>query len=145
MEITPEEVAMKSRMKSIWMAGDFGEIGHYLETEAQDFVERLRMPAGSKVLDVACGTGNSAIPAAKAGATVTGGERVTVPGHEGGYYVRPALVESERPFASMQEETFAPILYIVPYDGFAEALALQNQVRQGLSSAIFTNNMQERH
>ncbi|MEP6644932.1 MAG: class I SAM-dependent methyltransferase [Acidobacteriaceae bacterium] len=72
MEITPEEVAMKSRMKSIWMAGDFGEIGHYLETEAQDFVERLRIPAGSKVLDVACGTGNSAIPAAKAGATVTG-------------------------------------------------------------------------
>ena len=81
--------------------------------------------------------------ARQAGATVTGGERITVPGLEGGYYVRPALVESARPFATMREETFAPILYVVPYDSFAEAIALQNEVRQGLSSAIFTNSMQE--
>jgi aldehyde dehydrogenase (NAD+) len=81
--------------------------------------------------------------ARQAGATVTGGERLTVPGLEGGYYVRPALVESARPFATMREETFAPILYVVPYDSFAEAIALQNEVRQGLSSAIFTNSMQE--
>jgi aldehyde dehydrogenase (NAD+) len=74
---------------------------------------------------------------------VTGGQRVKLPGLDGGYYVRPALVESARPFASMREETFAPILYVVPYDTFAEALALQNEVRQGLSSAIFTNSMQE--
>ena len=73
--------------------------------------------------------------ARQSGATVTGGERVTVAGHEGGYYVRPALVESERPFASMREETFAPILYIVPYDAFTDAIGLQNEVRQGLSSA----------
>ena len=78
-----------------------------------------------------------------AGATVVGGERVTLPGLEGGYYVRPALVEAERPFDSMREETFAPILYSMPYDSFAEAIALQNEVRQGLSSAIFTNSMQE--
>jgi aldehyde dehydrogenase (NAD+) len=81
--------------------------------------------------------------ARQAGATVTGGERVMLPGLDGGYYVRPALVESARPFATMREETFAPILYVVPYDSFAEALALQNEVRQGLSSAIFTNSMQE--
>ena len=86
----------------------------------------------------------AALAAARAaGATVTGGERVTVPGLEGGHYVRPALVESERTFPSMREETFAPILYIFPYDSFAEAIALQNEVRQGLSSAIFTTNMQE--
>ena len=86
----------------------------------------------------------SALAAARqAGATVTGGERVKLPGLEGGYYVRPALVEAERPFAAMREETFAPILYIVPYDAFADAIALQNEVRQGLSSAIFTTNMQE--
>jgi aldehyde dehydrogenase (NAD+) len=86
----------------------------------------------------------SALAAARqAGATVIGGERIMVPGLEGGYYVRPALVESARPFATMREETFAPILYVVPYDSFAEALALQNEVRQGLSSAIFTNSMQE--
>jgi len=81
--------------------------------------------------------------ARQAGATVSGGERIKVPGQEGGYYVRPALVESARPFATMREETFAPILYLVPYDSFAEAIALQNEVRQGLSSAIFTNSMQE--
>ena len=81
--------------------------------------------------------------ARQAGATVSGGERVAVTGMDGGYYVRPALVESARPFASMREETFAPILYVVPYDSFAEAIALQNEVRQGLSSAIFTNSMQE--
>ncbi|HEV7431429.1 MAG TPA: aldehyde dehydrogenase family protein [Steroidobacteraceae bacterium] len=81
--------------------------------------------------------------ARQAGATVTGGERIKVAGMEGGYYVRPALVESERPFDSMREETFAPILYVVPYGTFADALALQNEVRQGLSSAIFTNSMQE--
>ena len=85
-----------------------------------------------------------ALAAARAaGATVVGGERIVVPGFEGGYYVRPALVEAERPFDSMREETFAPILYSLPYDSFAEAIALQNEVRQGLSSAIFTNSMQE--
>jgi aldehyde dehydrogenase (NAD+) len=81
--------------------------------------------------------------ARQAGATVTGGERIVLPGMDNGYYVRPALVESARPFAAMREETFAPILYLVPYDSFADAIALQNEVRQGLSSAIFTNSMQE--
>ncbi|MDP9162350.1 MAG: class I SAM-dependent methyltransferase [Acidobacteriota bacterium] len=72
MNISLEEKVMKDRMKSTWMAGDFGQIGHYLEAEAEDFVSRLRISPGAKVLDVACGTGNSAIPAAKAGAAVTG-------------------------------------------------------------------------
>ena len=86
----------------------------------------------------------SALGAARAaGATVTGGERVKVDGFEGGYYVRPALVEASRQFDSMREETFAPILYCLPYDNFAQALELQNEVRQGLSSAIFTSSMQE--
>jgi aldehyde dehydrogenase (NAD+) len=87
---------------------------------------------------------SAALKAARqAGATIVGGERIALAGMEGGYYVRPALVEAERPFASMREETFAPILYVVPYESFGEALALQNEVHQGLSSAIFTNNMQE--
>jgi aldehyde dehydrogenase (NAD+) len=81
--------------------------------------------------------------ARQAGATVTGGERLVVAGQEGGYYVRPALIEAARPFTTMREETFAPILYVVPYDTFEEAIALQNEVRQGLSSAIFTNSMRE--
>jgi aldehyde dehydrogenase (NAD+) len=86
----------------------------------------------------------AALEAARsAGATVVGGERVKPAGLAGGHYVRPALVEAQKPFDSMREETFAPILYCLPYDNFADAVALQNEVRQGLSSAIFTNSMQE--
>jgi aldehyde dehydrogenase (NAD+) len=86
----------------------------------------------------------SALAAARqSGATVIGGERIVPPGLEGGYYVRPALVETETQFEAMREETFAPILYILPYDNFEEAVALQNEVRQGLSSAIFTTDMRE--
>jgi len=81
--------------------------------------------------------------ARQAGATVVGGERVQPPSLTGGFYVRPALVEAEKPIPMMAEETFAPILYVVPYDAFEGALAMQNDVRQGLSSAIFTNDMRE--
>ena len=86
----------------------------------------------------------SALAAARqTGATVVGGERVVPAGLEGGYYVRPALVETETQFEAMREETFAPILYVLPYDTFEQALTLQNEVRQGLSSAIFTTDMRE--
>ena len=86
----------------------------------------------------------SALAAARlAGGTVVGGERMMPPELEGGYYVRPALVETETQFEAMREETFAPILYIVPYETFDQALALQNEVRQGLSSAIFTTDLRE--
>jgi aldehyde dehydrogenase (NAD+) len=77
------------------------------------------------------------------GASVIGGERLTPAGLAGGYYVRPALVETETAIAVMSEETFAPILYVTPYESFAEAIEMQNAVRQGLSSAIFTNDMRE--
>ncbi|MDT8323515.1 MAG: aldehyde dehydrogenase family protein, partial [Bacteroidota bacterium] len=61
-----------------------------------------------------------------------------------GCYVRPAIIEAENHFAIVQEETFAPILYLIRYDGDVhEAIALQNGVVQGLSSAIFTDNLQE--
>jgi len=59
-------------MKAAWMAGDFGQIATYTVREAENFVGRIGIAAGAHVLDVACGTGNTAIPAAKAGASVTG-------------------------------------------------------------------------
>ena len=68
----PDIAQLKSGMKAVWMAGDFGQIANFTAQEASKFVERLQIKPGSKVLDVACGTGNTAIPAAKAGATVTG-------------------------------------------------------------------------
>lgn len=68
----PDLTQLKSRMKSTWMTGDFGKIAHYTAQEAANFVERVGIPPGVAVLDVACGTGNTAIPAAKKAASVTG-------------------------------------------------------------------------
>lgn len=68
----PDITQLKSRMKETWMAGDFGQIANFTAPEAENFVGRLGIRPGWKVLDVACGTGNTAIPAAKAGASVTG-------------------------------------------------------------------------
>jgi SAM-dependent methyltransferase len=70
--VTPDLAQLKSRMKAAWMAGDFGEIAGFISAEAEKFVARLNLKPDAKLLDVACGTGNSAIPAAKAGAQVTG-------------------------------------------------------------------------
>jgi ubiquinone/menaquinone biosynthesis C-methylase UbiE len=70
--ISPDLAQLKSGLKAIWTAGDFGQIGKYTAAEAQRFVERLNIKPGDVVLDVACGTGNTAIPAARAGAQVTG-------------------------------------------------------------------------
>jgi aldehyde dehydrogenase (NAD+) len=78
------------------------------------------------------------------GKVVYGGEVLSGAGYESGCYVRPAIVEAENSFAIVQEETFAPILYLIKYSGeVSEAIAIQNAVVQGLSSAIFTNNMRE--
>lgn len=71
-EMTTEMEALKSRLRATWIAGDFGEIAKSIETGAEEFVARLDLQPGMKVLDVACGTGNLAIPAAHAGADVTG-------------------------------------------------------------------------
>jgi SAM-dependent methyltransferase len=68
----PDFTQLKSGMKATWMAGDFGQIANFTAVEAVNFVDRIGIAPGAKVLDVACGTGNSAIPAAKSGASVTG-------------------------------------------------------------------------
>jgi aldehyde dehydrogenase (NAD+) len=64
-------------------------------------------------------------------------------GYESGCYVKPCIAEAENHFAVVQHETFAPILYIMKYSSLDEAIALQNGVPQGLSSAIMTLNMRE--
>jgi ubiquinone/menaquinone biosynthesis C-methylase UbiE len=63
---------LKQRMRGTWMAGDFGRIAQYTAKAAEEFVNRLTISPGMRVLDVACGTGNLAIPAARRGAQVTG-------------------------------------------------------------------------
>jgi SAM-dependent methyltransferase len=64
--------ALKAKLRATWISGDFGQIAKFLASEAEDFINRLGVQPGSKVLDVACGTGNLALPAARLGADVTG-------------------------------------------------------------------------
>ena len=63
---------IKASMRATWMAGDFGVVAKSITGAAEAFVNRLSIPAGARVLDVACGTGNVAIPAARNGAIVSG-------------------------------------------------------------------------
>ncbi|NOY13355.1 MAG: aldehyde dehydrogenase family protein [Deltaproteobacteria bacterium] len=78
------------------------------------------------------------------GRVIYGGEVLTGAGYESGCYVKPAVVEAENSYEIVQEETFAPILYLLSYQGEVEnAIELQNGVVQGLSSAIFTRNLLE--
>ena len=64
--------ALKAKLRATWISGDFGEIAKFLATEAEGFINRRGLKPGTKVLDVACGTGNLSLPAARLGANVTG-------------------------------------------------------------------------
>jgi len=77
------------------------------------------------------------------GKIVFGGEVLSGAGYESGTYVVPALAEAENHFRIVQEETFAPLLYLLKYKTIDEAIAINNDVPQGLSSAIFTMNLKE--
>ncbi|MGV7212289.1 L-piperidine-6-carboxylate dehydrogenase [Bradyrhizobium sp. UFLA05-112] len=85
-----------------------------------------------------------ALEAAKAaGAAIHGGERVAVEGATDAHYVRPALVEIAAQTGPVEQETFAPILYVMKYSDLNSVLELHNAVPQGLSSSIFTNDLRE--
>lgn len=77
------------------------------------------------------------------GKIVTESGVITGEGYESGCYVKPVIAEVQNHYHIVQEETFAPILYIMKYSTIDEAIALQNGVKQGLSSAIMTNNLRE--
>lgn len=96
---------------------DKGAVAHYLEALKQVDVE-----GGKEVV---------------AGGVLSG------TGYESGCYVKPAIYEAENSFKIVQHETFAPILYLMKYRTLEEAIALQNGVPQGLSSAIMTTHMRE--
>jgi aldehyde dehydrogenase (NAD+) len=77
------------------------------------------------------------------GEVLFGGEVLDGPEYPGGCYVRPCIAVAGPEFAIVQEETFAPVLYLIQYSELAEALAIHNAVPQGLSSAIFTEDLLE--
>jgi len=74
---------------------------------------------------------------ASGGEVLTGGKRLERPG----FFVEPTLIKADSRWDVVQTETFAPILYVIPFASLDEAIGMQNDVRQGLSSAIFTNDM----
>lgn len=88
--LAPEMESLKAKLKATWMAGDFGQIAKTYAPGAAEFVSRLKLQPGEQVLDVACGTGNLTIPAAKSGASVTGQD------------VAPNLLEQGRAWAKAE-------------------------------------------
>lgn len=87
LQITPEMETLKTKLKATWISGDFRKIAESFADGAAEFVERLDLKPGMRVLDVACGTGNQSIPAARAGAVVTGVD------------IAPNLIEQAREWA----------------------------------------------
>ncbi|MET0350417.1 MAG: aldehyde dehydrogenase family protein [Rhizobacter sp.] len=99
---------------------------------------------GPLVDEAAYGRMQAALSRARAdGGEVSGGRRVLADRHPHAWYVEPALVRMPAQTEVVREETFAPILHAMHYRTLDEALALQNDVPQGLSSAIFTNDLRE--
>jgi ubiquinone/menaquinone biosynthesis C-methylase UbiE len=70
--LTPELEAIKAKQKATWSAGNYGKVAERLEASALEFLERIHIEPGARVLDVACGTGQLAFPAARAGARAAG-------------------------------------------------------------------------
>jgi len=71
-EMTPEMEALKARLKATWMSGDYGHFATYLEPGALEFLSRIKIEPGARILDVASGAGQTAIPMSRLGAKVTG-------------------------------------------------------------------------
>ena len=129
------------------------------ESIADELATRLKkayatLPIGSPLEDstlvgplideAAFGAMQAALSQAKdEGGAVFGGERANIQGLEGGYYPTPAIAEMPTQSAIVKAETFAPILYVMRYKDAAEAITMQNDVPQGLSSCIFTLDMRE--
>jgi ubiquinone/menaquinone biosynthesis C-methylase UbiE len=88
---SPDFAQLKSDMKASWIAGDFGQIANYAEKGGEEFVARTEIKPDSRILDVACGTGNTAIPAARAGGLVTGVD------------IAPNLLEQARRRAAVEQ------------------------------------------
>lgn len=121
-----------ARLKEVYASVS---IGNPLESEALvgPLIDEAAFTAMEKALQ----------EARTAGGQVHGGGRLRAGVPEGGFYVRPALVEMPSQAGPVVHETFAPILYVLKYSRFNEAIALQNGVPQGLSSSIFSTDIRE--
>lgn len=124
--------ALVSRLKQAYASAKIGD-----PTQADTLVGPLIDRASFDAMQVALKQ------AAVEGGTVTGGQRQLADTYPDAWYVAPAIVEMPSQTDIVRTETFAPILYVMPYTNFDDAIAMQNNVPQGLSSAIFTNDLRE--
>jgi SAM-dependent methyltransferase len=107
-QTTPDMKRLKMQLKETWIAGDFGRIAKTTSDDAEEFAARLNLQKDLKVLDIACGTGNLSIPAARTGALVTGID------------IAPKLLEEARKRAAAEN------LEIEFVEGDAERLPFEN-------------------
>ncbi|RPI46415.1 MAG: aldehyde dehydrogenase family protein [Betaproteobacteria bacterium] len=119
------------RLKAVYANLRIGNPLHP-ETLVGPLIDASAYHAMMRALDAARGQGGA----------ITGGTRVDL-GWEDAYYVRPAIAEMPAQCAIVREETFAPILYVMRYRAFDEAIAMNNDVPQGLSSCIFSTDVRE--
>ncbi len=91
LQMIPEMESLKTKLKATWISGDFKKIAESFTDGAAEFVERLNLKPGMRVLDVACGSGNQSIPAARTGAEVTGVD------------IAPNLIEQAREWAEVED------------------------------------------
>lgn len=121
-----------SRLKRVYMSVSIGD-PRESQTLVGPLIDSRSFEAMQKALT----------EAKAAGGRITGGERVHLNSHDTAFYVRPALVEMPEQAPVVRRETFAPILYVMRYDNFEDALRLHNDVPQGLASSIFTADLRE--
>ena len=116
--MTPEMSALKTRLKTTWESGDYGVFAKYLEKGALEFFERLNIPPGTRLLDVACGAGQLTLPAARKGIQVTGLDLAA-----------KTAVSQQGIYIFMAGKTPMPILFPFEHrNGFADAVIVRVRV-----------------
>lgn len=104
------------------------------DTLVGPLIDRAAFDAMQRAIETACESG---------GELLCGGDRIAENTSPDAYYVRPAIIRVPGNLDVVRQETFAPILYVMTYDRLEDAIALHNDVPQGLSSAIFTDDLRE--
>jgi aldehyde dehydrogenase (NAD+) len=121
-----------ARLKQVYQSVSIGD-PRQPDTLVGPLIDRQAFDAMQKTLAEAVSQGGK----------VAGGERIPVPGLADGYYVRPALIDMPQQTTTVKRETFAPILYVLRYRDWDEAVAIHNDVPQGLASSVFTSDLRE--
>ena len=139
--MTPEMTTLKTRLKTTWESGDYGVFAQYLEKGALEFFDRLNIPTGTRLLDVACGAGQLTLPAARKGIQVTGHLSTGRPTSfiATGRYFRRFFAAIRRRHAPLERRFLGDISKVVISGGPHRAL------RSGLTHRDFSREFEQIH